>query len=88
MLRQKAETRMLIGAAFPDEFVSVLRMQNAALAENGKTMVLVSLGNTLAPPHASAQMRRLLGYRGHASQLDVSVAQHMDTASAEEDFEN
>ena len=29
MLRRKAESRMLIGAGFPDEFVSVLCMQNA-----------------------------------------------------------
>ena len=46
MLRLKAESRMLMGAGFPEEFVSVLCMQNAGLAENEKTAVLASLGNT------------------------------------------
>ena len=50
-------------------------------------MVLASLGNILAFPQASAQMRRLFGPCGHASRQDVLVAQDMDTASEEEDFE-
>ena len=32
-------------------------------------------------------MRRLFGPRGYVSRQDVSVAQDMDTASEEEDFE-
>ena len=39
MLRQKAEARMLIESGLPDEFVSVLCMQNAALSKNAKTLV-------------------------------------------------
>ena len=54
MLRQKAESRMVMGAGSPDEFASVLRMQNAALNKNEKTLVLASLGNTLAFPQVSA----------------------------------
>ena len=34
MLRQKAESRMQMGAGFPDEFVSALDMQNAGLSKN------------------------------------------------------
>ena len=34
MLRRKAEARMIMGGGFPDEFASVLCMQNAALAKN------------------------------------------------------
>ena len=61
MSRQKAEARMIMGSGFPDEFASVSRMQHAALAKNGKTLVLASLGTTLAFPQVSAQMRRLFG---------------------------
>ena len=87
MLRGKAESRMLLGPGFPDAFVSALCMQNAALPKYEKTMVLASLGNTLALPQASAQMRRLFGPRGYASRQYVLAAQDMDTVSEEEDYE-
>ena len=46
MLREKAESRMVIGSGPPDAFVSALCMQNAASTEHEKTMVLGSLGKT------------------------------------------
>ena len=55
------------------------------MTKNKKTMVLASLGNTLAFPQVSALMRRLLGPCGYASRQDVLVAQDMDTVSEEED---
>ena len=87
MLREKAESRMLMRSGFPDAFVPAPRTQNAALSKNGKTIALASLGNTLAFPQASAQMRRLFGPCGYASRQDVLAAQDMDTVSEEEDFE-
>ena len=36
-LRQEGEARMTMGSGCPDECVSALRMQNAALTKNGKT---------------------------------------------------
>ena len=72
---------MLLGIGVPDEFVSVLRMQNAALPKNGKTFALASFRDALAFPEASAQMRRLFGPRGYASRRDVLVAADMDTVS-------
>ena len=50
-------------------------------------MVLASLGNTLAFPQTSAQLRRLFGPCGHASRQDVMAAQDIHTAPEEEDFE-
>ena len=40
MLREKAESQMLMGSGPPDAFVSVMCTQNAALSKNEKTMVL------------------------------------------------
>ena len=74
---------MIIGSGFPDEFVAVLRMQNAAPTKNEKTLVLASVGNTLAFQSVSAQMRRFLG----SSRQDVLVAADMDTVPEAEDFE-
>ena len=85
MLRQKAEPRMLTGSGLPAEFVSVLCVKNVALPNNGETLALASVRNTLAPPEVSTQMRRLFGSRGHAFGQDVLVAADMDTASEEED---
>ena len=85
-LRQKVEARMIMGGGFPDEFVSVLRMQNAALTKNEKTLVLASLRNFLSLQSAPAQMRRLFGPCGYASRQDVLVAADMDAAPEEEDF--
>ena len=87
MLRQRAEARMITGCGFPDELLPELRRQNAALAENENTLVLASLGNTLALQSVSAQMRRLFGPCFYASRQDVLVAADTDTAPGEADFE-
>ena len=77
---------MLMRSGFPDESVSALCMQNAALSENQKTLALASPHKALAFSDVSAQMRRLSGPRGYASRQDVPAAAYMDTASEEEDF--
>ena len=87
MLQEKAEARLPMGSGPPDEFASVLYIQNAALSKNEKTLVPASLQNTLAFQAVSAQMRRLFGPRGYASRQDVLAAADMNTASKEEDFE-
>ena len=86
VLRRKAGTRMVTGSGFPDEFVSVLRMQNAALPKNGKTLVWASVRHSLAALGAFAQMRRLSGSCGRATRQDVLVFANMDTASEQDDF--
>ena len=62
-------------------------MQNAALTKNEKTMVSARLGNTLAFPEVSPQLRRLFGPCGYASKQDLLVAQGINTVSEAEDFE-
>ena len=52
-----------------------------------ETMVLASVGNMLAFPKVSAQMRRLFGPCGSASRHGVLVARDIDTVSEEGDFE-
>ena len=87
MMRLMAEARMIMGCGFPGEFVSVLRMQNAALAKNERTLVLASVRSTLAFPEVSAHVRRLFGSRGQATRQDALVAADIDAASEAEDFE-
>ena len=48
MLRQKAEARVVTESGFPDEFVSLLCMQDAALTRREKTSVPATSGSTLA----------------------------------------
>ena len=87
VLRRKAEARALFGGGFPDEFVSVLRMQNTVLSKNGKTFSLDSLRNTLASPEVPAETRRLVGPRGYASRQDAFVSADMAAVAEEEDSE-
>ena len=49
MLRQSAEARMLLGSGFPDEFVSALCVQNAALSNDEKTVGLLGSVYLVAP---------------------------------------
>ena len=76
-----------LDCGFPGEFVSVLRMQNAALAQNERTLVLASVRSTLAFPEVSAHVRRLFGSRGQATRQDAPMAADIDAASGAEDFE-
>ena len=87
MMRQRAEARFDMGTGFPDEFVSVLCITNASLSKNEKQLVIASVGSSLSFGHVAAQMRRLFGNMGSSQNMDVLVAQDLDQASAEDDFE-
>ena len=80
MLREEAESRMLVGGGFTDEFAPVLRMRNAESPENEKSLVQAHIRATLAFPQASSQTRRLFGPRGRAARQDVLVAANLDAA--------
>ena len=86
VMREKAEARMGMGHGFPDEFASVLCVQNAALLGNGKSMGLACVQNNLAFPGAPSLMRRLFGPRGSAVRQDVLAAADLGPALGEEDY--
>ena len=48
MLREKAESRMVIGSGGPDEFAPVLCMRNAALPKDEKSPEWAKIRTTLA----------------------------------------
>ena len=58
MLRQRAEARFDMGTGFPDEFASVLCIQNAALSKTEKQLVVASVGSSLVFGNVAAQTRR------------------------------
>ena len=53
-----------MGAGFPEQVVSILRMDNAALTHHQKSLVMASFQNSLKFERASADMRRLFGSCG------------------------
>ena len=63
LLRRKAESEMEMGAGYPEQFVSVLRMDNAALSRHEKSLVMASCHRSLEFETASGNMRRLFGSR-------------------------
>ena len=86
VLREKAEARMVMGSGSPDEFVSILCMQNAALSENEASLALAGMRNTLASPEVVRRMRRLFGPCGMAVRQDVLMAADLDAALEEKDY--
>ena len=87
MIREKAESRTVMGSGFPNEFASVLCARNAAVFENEKSLALASIRITLAFPEVPSQIRRLIGPRRQAARQDVLVAADLVAASGEEDFD-
>ena len=87
MLRDTAESRMVIGSGFPDEFASALWMRNGASAKNEKSPAPASVRSAPALPEVSSHMRRLFGPRGSAARHGVLAAADVDAVSEEEDFE-
>ena len=82
--RRNARARGIIGGAFPGGFVSISRMQNAALSGAEQTLGLSSVQGAMDFPTAAKQMRRLYPCGGSARQ-DVLTAADMDAGSDEGD---
>ena len=60
-LRRKSESEMEIGAGCPEQFVSLLRMDNAALSCHEESLVAASCHQSLRFEYALADMRSLFG---------------------------
>ena len=75
---------MRVGAASPEAFVPMLRMQNAFLPRPGKSRSLVGVQGD---PGWSTRwrMRRLVGLCGGAARRDVLVGPDFDVSSGDED---
>ena len=87
ILRQKAEARMSMGTGFPDEYVSVLCLQNASLSKHERQLVMAGVGSSFNFLNVTAQMRRLFGNVGSLQNQDALVAQDLDDVSEEDDIE-
>ena len=85
-LRRKEEARVIMGGAFPDASVSILRMQNAALSRNGKSLSLASVQRSLDFPTVAKQMRPLCEPRGGSARQAVLAATDSEMESEEEDL--
>ena len=70
LLWRKAESNMEMGAGFPDQFVSILRVNNDALSYRQKSLAIASCHKSLKFEDASANLRGLFGPRGNGSRPD------------------
>ena len=77
---------MVLGGASSDGFVSISRMQNAALSRTEKSQLLASVQRSLDFPIAATQTRRSCDPPGGAGRQDVPTATDMDAQSDEEDL--
>ena len=70
-LLRKAEARALEGGASSDGIPSILLMQNAALSQYGKTLLLASAQGPLAFRIVAKQTRQLFDFRGGTGRQDA-----------------
>ena len=66
---------MGMGASFPEQCVSILRMANAALSRHDKTSFIAICYKSLRFEGASANMRREYGSRGSGSRQDALLTE-------------
>ena len=74
VLREKAQSRMVIVGDCPDEIASVHCMHNAAVPKNDASLVLARLLTALPSTVVSSQMRLLVGPCGSAARQGILVA--------------
>ena len=75
LLRGKAEPQMEMGAGFPDQFASKLRMADAAQCRQEKSLIAASCRESLRFAAASANIRRFFGSRGSGGQQDAVLTE-------------
>ena len=73
LLRKKAASTMEMGAGFPDQFGSILRMRAAGPPRQEKSPVIASGHRSLKFGEAAASMRSLSGSRGGSGRQDVLI---------------
>ena len=71
LLRRAAESKMEMGAGSPEQFVSILRMDNAAFSRDETSLEMASCHKSLKFADASANLRGLYGSRGSGSRQDA-----------------
>ena len=81
ILRRQAEAKVATRGALPDGFVSISRMQKAALPSTSKSLLMASVQGSLDFPRAAKQMRRLSDRCGVPSRQEVLAATEMDAKS-------
>ena len=83
---RKAEAGVIMGGPCPEACVSILRMQNAALSRNGKSLFLASVQGPLDFPIAAEPMRRLFGSLGGPARRDGLGTTDFHMEEEEEDL--
>ena len=88
LFRWKAESRMEIGAGFPEQCASISRKNIAALSRHEKSLVMASCHRSLRFEDASANIRRPSGSRGSGSRQDALLTEEeADPHASEEDLD-
>ena len=76
---------MVAGGAFRDGSVSILRMRNAALSRNEKSLLLAGVQGRLDFRNAAKRMRRFVDPCGRLARQNVFAATGMAARPDEED---
>ena len=75
LLRHKAESKMEMGAGFPEALVPILCIRNAARSHEEQSSVLASTRRSPKFTDVAATMRRLFGSCGGAARHDILITE-------------
>ena len=78
MLRPNADSEIGGAVGFPEHVISSLRLQNAGLSRQEKSLALASSQKSLTFMGVAASMRRLFGSRGGAIRQNVLITQDVE----------
>ena len=80
---------MGMGAGFPGQFASILRMSNAGVSRREKSLVIASCRRSLKFADASANMWRLFGSRGGGTRQDALFTEEAaESRASDEDMDD
>ena len=66
---------MEMGAGFPEQLISTLRMNNVGLTRRGKSLMMASCQKSLKFEKVAANTRRLFGSRGNGGLQAVLITE-------------
>ena len=88
LIRREAGPKVGMGAGYPDQIASILRMDNAALSRQEKSLLMAICHTSLWFADASANMRRLFVSRGIERRQDAMISRKaVEPRVSDEDLE-
>ena len=86
LLRRTAASKLNMGPGFAEQFIPILRMKNAGLPRQAKSLLMASRPKSLMFDKVEADMRRFFGSRGSGGRQDVLLTEEAVAPSGSDEY--